>query len=111
MMLAQLIRMLLREAGIPMEAAFGLYLVLLSYFVSVLGTFLSRYGSSVYINMMIGYGAMVLMIFGQFGLGLRGYLWGGILLLDALLAALGIGISIVAVKFAMKKVEGGYYEE
>lgn len=93
------------------EVGFLLYLILLSYTVSVLGTFLSRYGSSIYMNMLVAYGAAVLMVFGVFGLGLRGYLWQGFLVLDVLFAALGTGISILAVKVAMKKVEGGYHDE
>lgn len=100
----------IRHGGPGQEVAFGLYMVLLAYFVSVLGTFLSRYASMLYINLMIGYGAMVLMVFGLFGPGLRIYLWGGIFLLDVLLAVLGFGASVLTVKIAMKKVEGGYHD-
>ncbi len=88
------------------------YLVLLSYSVSVLGTFLSRYGSTVYGNMLIGYGAMMLTglacVYGQV---LSGYSSKLIFLLDLLAAAAAVGASILAVRAAMKKVKGGYYDE
>lgn len=88
------------------------YLVLLSYSFSVLGTFLSRYGSTVYINMMLGYGTMMLAgLAGIYCPMLLGYPSNSVFLLDLLAAAAGGGISIVAVRAAMKKVKGGYYDE
>ena len=88
------------------------YLVLLSYSFSVLGTFLSRYGSTVYINMMLGYGTMMLAgLAGIYGPMLLGYPSNSVFLLDLLAAAAGGGISIAAVRAAMKKVKGGYYDE
>lgn len=88
------------------------YLVLLSYSVSVLGTFLSRYGSTVFGNMLIGYGAMILVgLAGIFGQMLSGYPSNLIFLLDLLAAAAAAGVSVLAVKAAMKKVRGGYYDE
>ena len=94
------------------EIGFLLYLILLSYSLSALGTFLSRYNSTTYGNVLIGYGAMILAgLAGLFLPGLVKYPSGGIFLLDLLCVAAGIGASILAVRAAMKKVEGGYYDE
>ena len=91
---------------------FVLYLILLSYSLSALGTFLSRYNSTTYGNVLIGYGAMMLAgLAGQFVPGLIKYPSNGIFLLDLLCMAAAIGVSILAVRAAMKKVEGGYYDE
>ena len=84
-----------------------LYFVLLSYFLSALGTFLSRYACTVWMNMLIGYVAMTLAVWGIFGIGIWQYIWG----LTALAGAAGLLVSILAVKAAMKKVEGSYYDE
>lgn len=95
----------LRESGIL------LYLVLLSYAVSTVGTFVSRYGNMVWVNVMVAYGAMVLTAMGLWGI----VRWNGrlapLFVLDLLLGALGIGASILAVRVARKKVEGGYHDE
>lgn len=88
------------------------YLILLTYCLSALGTFLSRYGSTMYGNMLLGYGAMALAgLAGLFGPSLVKYPSNGIFLLDLLCLAVGIGVSILAVWAAMRKVEGGYYDE
>ena len=107
---AELMDFIGRE-GVSREIGFLVYLVLLSYVISALGTYISRYFSSISGNMIIGYIASVLIIICTFGLGLRGYLMGGMLVLDLLFAAMGIGVSVLAVRGAMKKVEGGYYDE
>ena len=85
----------------------ALYFVLMPYFFSVLGTFLSRYGSLLWLNMTIGYGASFFVTAGLLLLGLSEY----ILLLDLVFGVLGISASIFAVRVAMKKVEGGYYDK
>lgn len=88
------------------------YLVLLTFCLSALGTFLSRYGSTIYGNLLLGYGAMVLVgLASIFGSSLAKYPSNGIFLLDLLCLAVGIGVSVLAVRAAMWKVEGGYYEE
>lgn len=88
------------------------YLILLTYCFSALGTFLSRYGSTIYGNLLLGYGAMVLVgLAGMFGPVLVKYPSDGIFLLDLLCLAVGIGASVLAVWAAMRKVEGGYYDE
>lgn len=80
---------------------------LVSYFFSVLGTFLSRYGSMVWINLLVGYIAMIFTIFCIALLILSESIW----LFDFLFAILGVGISILAVRTAVKKNEGGYYDK
>ena len=84
-----------------------LYLVLLSWFLSVLGTFLSRYSGLIWMNMTIGYGATALAAAaGLVGILLWRYSWG--------LAAMGgtgaLPAGVLAVKAAMKKVEESYYD-
>lgn len=109
-----------REAGFWKAVFFGggaaggsgglgiwLFLTFVSYFLSVLGTFLSRFGSMMWINMMVGY------IFGTLAVlllrlpGLSQYVFGYALLFGALGAAAGI----LAVRTAMKKMEEGYYDK
>ncbi len=102
-----------KGAGAPegMVSASGmgilLYFVLLSYFVSTLGTFLSRFGDMLWINLLVGYGAMFFTAFGLILLNLADY----ILVIDILLAILGMGISALAVRVAMKRVERSYYDK
>lgn len=83
------------------------YFVLLSWFLSGLGTFLSRYACMVWINMLIGYIASILAALGLFGIGLWQYIW----FLAAFAGAAGVLAGVLAVKAAMKKVEGGYYDK
>lgn len=88
------------------------YLVLLTFCFSVLGTFLSRYGSTIYGNLLLGYGAMSLVgLAGILGPLFVEYPSNGIFLLDLLCLAAGMGVSVLAVRAAMRKVEGGYYDE
>ncbi len=84
-----------------------LYFVLLSYFVSVLGTFLSRFTDMLWINCLIGYGATGLTAFGMILLNLGRYL----LIVDVLLGSLGILVSVLAVRIARKRVERSYYDQ
>ena len=88
------------------------YLVLLAYCFSALGTFLSRYNSTIYGNLLLGYGAMALAcLAGIFGPSFVKYPSNGIFLLDLLCLAVGIGVSVLTVRTAMKKVKGGFYDE
>lgn len=80
---------------------------LVSYFFSVMGTLLSRYGSMIWINLLTGYIAMIFTIFCAALLILSESIW----VFDFLFAVLGIGISILAVRAAIKKYEGGYYDK
>lgn len=81
--------------------------VLITYSLSVLGTFFTRFGSYLWINMLVSYFAAavgvvccVLPMFGVSGL-----------ILNVIFAVLSAGASILAVKVAMKKVEGSYYDK
>lgn len=85
------------------EGPILLYFVLISYLTSVLGTFLSRYSGTLWLSMIIGYGAMqfaslciLLLIFLNY-----------IVVIDVFFCMISFGVSILAVRVAMKKVEGG----
>lgn len=81
--------------------------VLVSYFCSALGTMLARYGSTVYTNMMI---ASVFWFFVMLCMALVYALeFDNICCL--LFAILDVSVSILAVKAAMKKMEGSYYDK
>lgn len=84
-----------------------LYPVLVSYFFTTAGLFLSRYGVMLWVNMVVGEAAAVLAAFSFVLPGLQEYMWGYILLF----AAAGILTSILTVRTAVKKVEGGYYDK
>lgn len=94
------------------EIGFLGYLVLLSYSGSAFGTFLSRYGSSIPGNMMVGCVAMILAgMAGMYVPTLIGYPSDSIFLLGLPAAAAGAGVSVLAARAAMKKVKGGYYDD
>ena len=57
--------------------------------------------------MLIGYIASILAALGLFGIGLWQYIW----FLAAFAGAAGVLAGVLAVKAAMKKVEGGYYDK
>ncbi len=78
-----------------------------SWFFSVLGTFLTRYGSQLWFNMIVGYGLVLLETVCWFLPGLEEHL----VLYALLYLALGIGVSLLAVNVAMKKAEGSYYDK
>lgn len=83
-----------------------LFLTGMVYFLSTLGTFLSRYGSMIWINMTIGSAAGTLVM-----LGLRlPHLSEHIFAYALFFGILGICISLLAVRTAMKKMEEGYYD-
>lgn len=108
----ELVTDFISRGGKAQEIGLVLYLILLCYWISALGTFLSRYGVALYGNVLLGYGAIVLVgLAGMWGPVCVGYPSTGIFLLDFLCAVLGIGVSILAVMAAMRKVEGGYYDE
>ena len=95
------------SSSIVKDMGILLYLALVSYFFSALGTFLSRYGSAVWLNAVIGYVTMTPALFCMCLPGVPEY----VLFYDLLFAILSAGISAVAVKLAMKKMEGGYYDK
>lgn len=87
-----------------------LRMVLISYDVTVLGTFICRYWGSMWINVCFGQAATVLipvclLCMSQPDSGEPGH---G---LSLLFLILGILISVLAVTKAMRKVKGGYYDK
>ncbi len=101
------------------ESAFGFWgagsgtggvlwcMVMCSFFFSMLGTFLSRYGNMIWINLMVGYGVVALEIAGQFlpGLSVHLYGYGGIF------GLLGLCVGALAVRTAMARMERSYYDQ
>lgn len=85
---------------------FLILMIGIAYFFSVLGTFLSRYGNMLWINMITGYAMMVLEILCQFLPGL----WSYIYVYIALFAVLGLAVSLLTVRTGMKKVRRGYHD-
>lgn len=84
-----------------------LFSVLITYSLSVLGTLIARFGSYLWVSLLTGYFASIIglicCIFLMFG--------DSIMMLNTIFAVLGIIVTILAVKIAMKKVEGGYYDK
>lgn len=89
-----------------LEAGILLYFTLLSYFVSTLGTFLSRFGDMLWMNLLVGYGAVFVMLFGLALLNLADIIF----IIDIICAVFGILISTVTVRAATKRVERSYYD-
>ncbi|MCI9230332.1 MAG: hypothetical protein HFH96_04340 [Lachnospiraceae bacterium] len=89
-----------------LEAGILLYFTLLSYFVSTLGTFLSRFGDMLWMNLLVGYGAVFVMLFGLALLNLADIIF----IIDIICAVFGILISAVTVRAATKRVERSYYD-
>lgn len=84
--------------------------VLLTYTFSVLGIFLSRFGSLLWINMLCAYaGAIVGLVL--FFIGTGGMLPLLLPLMNTAMGILAVGLSILTVKIAMMKVEGSYYDK
>ncbi len=90
-----------------LEAGILLYFTLLSYFVSTLGTFLSRFGDMLWMNLLVGYGAVFVMLFGLALLNLADIIF----IIDIICAVFGILISAVTVRTAMRRVERSYYDK
>ncbi len=90
-----------------LEAGILLYFTLLSYFVSTLGTFLSRFGDMLWMNLLVGYGAVFVMLFGLTLLNLADIIF----MIDIICAVFGILISAVTVRTAMRRVERSYYDK
>ncbi len=99
-------------AGEGVRAKPGLWEVLLVallvYTLSLLGIFLCRFFSYLWVNLLAAYvGAIVGVVI--FLIAAGGFL--PVLLMDAVLGILGAGLSVLAVKTAMLKVEGSYYDK
>ena len=82
-------------------------LIALSYFCSVLGTFLSRYGSMLWVSMMVGYGMLLLEI----GCIMLAGAWGNGMIPALLFAALGILVSILTVRTGISKLDQSFYDK
>lgn len=91
------------RSGSPMYAG------LISYVFSILGTFLARYGGIFRINLMIGYLAVVPVscLLGVFFSGGKRYMFQ----INLFFLILGTLLSALAVRKAMQKVKGGYYDQ
>lgn len=83
-----------------------LYAILVSYFFSVLGTVLSRYGSMVWLNVMVAYFVEIII-----SLCVYNALMTHAVVYCVLSAILDVAVSILAVRIVMKKVEGSYYDK
>lgn len=83
--------------------------VLLSYTLAVLGIFISRFCSLLWINLLCSYiGAIAGIIL--FFIGAGNYFPLLLPMMNAALGILAVGLSILTVKIAMMKVEGSYYD-
>lgn len=82
-------------------------LAFVSYFCSVLGTFLSRYGSLLWISMMVGYGMMLLEV----GCIMFAEAWGNRIIPALLFAVLGILVSILTVRTGISKLDQSFYDK
>ncbi len=89
------------------EGAVLLYFVLFSYLTSVLGTFFSRYSGTLWMSMVIGYGAMQFASLCMLLLIFLNY----IVVIDVFFCMISLGVSVLAVRVAMKKAEGGSYDQ
>lgn len=89
------------------EATLLLFFVLVSYLASVVGTFLSRYGGMIWLNLTIGYCAAVFAALCMFLLMFLNYMF----ILDVFFCVLILGVGILTVRTAMRKVEGGGYDQ
>ncbi|MCM1193754.1 MAG: hypothetical protein NC123_17995 [Butyrivibrio sp.] len=81
----------------------------LSYTLSVVGIFIARFASYIWVNLICGYigciaGLVILLV-------CTSTTFVPVALPDIALAVLGIGISFLMVKIAMLKVEGSYYDK
>ena len=85
-----------------------LFVIFLTYDLSVLGIFISRFTSYLWVNLLCGYiGAIAGLVI--FLVGTEGLI--PIVLMEIALVALGVGLSVLMVKIAMLKVEGSYYDK
>lgn len=83
-----------------------LYAILVSYLFSVLGTVLARFGSMVWLNVMIAYLVEIII-----SVCLYNALMTHAVVYCVLSAILDVAVSILAVRIVMKKVEGSYYDK
>lgn len=109
--LARMITLILESSDRVGELiGFGelLLVIFLSYTLSVLGIFISRFTSYLWVNLLCGYigaiaGLVILLVCTSMPVPM--------VLPNAALAVLGGGISVLIMKIAMLKVEGSYYDK
>lgn len=99
------------SAGIPEINSENMWifieLISLSYFCSVLGTFLSRYGSLPWVSMMVGYGMMLLEV----GCIMLAGAWGNGMIPTLLFTVLGILVSVLTVRAGISKLDQSFYDK
>ena len=82
--------------------------VLMSYSLSVLGTLITRFQSYLWINMLVGYVATIISIV-FYIIVMYGRI--RVIVINAVFMILAVVFSILAVKIAMTRVEGGFYDK
>ncbi len=83
-----------------------LFYMLLSYTLSTLGIWIGRFEGNYWTNMLIGYAALAFGVAAYFLPELNRLA----VLYDVVLALAAVGVSVLSVRTAMKKMEGSYYD-
>ena len=99
-----------RERNVLGGAGVWLLLTLICYTLSVTATLIARFNSYLWINYLTGYVGMIIALIFYFIL----CVWTArevMIILTVVFLALAVGISFLAVRVAMKKVEGSYYDK
>ena len=99
-----------RERNALGGAGAWLLLTLICYTLSVAATLIARFNSYLWINYLTGYVGMIIALIFYFILRV----WTArelMVILAVVFLALAVGISLLAVRIAMKKVEGSYYDK
>jgi len=84
-----------------------IYTILVTYTISMLGVFITRFESGIWVNMVVSYVAGIVALVIWFLPGLTEHV--GIYV--CVFALLAVGVSVLALKVAFKKVEGSYYDK
>lgn len=95
---------------IPHGVGMWLLLTLICYTLSVAATLIARFNSYLWINYLTGYIGMIIALIFYFIL----CVWTArevMIVLAVVFLALAVGISVLTVRVAMKKVEGSYYDK
>lgn len=99
-----------RERNVLGGGGIWLLLTLICYTLSVTATLIARFNSYLWINYLTGYVGMIIALIFYFIL----CVWTArelMIILTVVFLALAVGISFLAVRVAMKKVEGSYYDK
>lgn len=99
-----------RERNVLGGAGVWLLLTLICYTLSVTATLIARFSSYLWINYLTGYVGMIIALIFYFILCVW-TAWETMVILTVVFLALAFGISFLAVRAAMKKVEGSYYDK